>query len=293
VQDYGERLYNPAIGKFLSVDPLLNEYPWYSPYQFAGNTPIQAIDLDGNEPWRVITSSIKVGKKLYKIYDKVGKITGNDLKRAGLDELMDVVDALNTIFLDPTATWWDRGEKIFEIVTGLEVKDGKKAVDLLKNLADKTGITNKQVMNVIEESLQSKVDDIHDATKNVRTKKEGVTALAAVEDEVGDVKLMATREGKSGRLDAAQQQRAKELGVKPVKKSSIVTPTKIKSNGVPSYHAEDGLIKSVEASNKSSKVFKEKAQKVRVVTSSHPKGVCKDCQQTAKKHGAVVAGRKQ
>lgn len=34
----------------LSVDPLTKSYPWYTPYQFAGNMPIVAIDLDGLEP---------------------------------------------------------------------------------------------------------------------------------------------------------------------------------------------------------------------------------------------------
>ncbi|WP_367389136.1 RHS repeat domain-containing protein [Lewinella sp. LCG006] len=48
--DYGFRIYNPSIGKFLSVDPLAPSYPWYTPYQFAGNMPIQAIDIDGLEP---------------------------------------------------------------------------------------------------------------------------------------------------------------------------------------------------------------------------------------------------
>ncbi|MBL7801496.1 MAG: RHS repeat-associated core domain-containing protein [Chitinophagales bacterium] len=47
--DYGFRIYNPRIGKFLSVDPLTKAYPWYTPYQFAGNKPIWAIDLDGLE----------------------------------------------------------------------------------------------------------------------------------------------------------------------------------------------------------------------------------------------------
>lgn len=47
--DYGFRIYNPALGRFLSVDPLTNSYPWYTPYQFAGNKPIEAIDLDGLE----------------------------------------------------------------------------------------------------------------------------------------------------------------------------------------------------------------------------------------------------
>ncbi|MFA7326980.1 MAG: RHS repeat-associated core domain-containing protein [Candidatus Kapaibacterium sp.] len=47
--DYGFRIYNPQIAKFLSVDPLSKSYPWYTPYQFAGNKPIWAIDLDGLE----------------------------------------------------------------------------------------------------------------------------------------------------------------------------------------------------------------------------------------------------
>lgn len=47
--DYGFRIYNPRIGRFLSVDPLTQSYPWYTPYQFAGNKPIWAIDLDGLE----------------------------------------------------------------------------------------------------------------------------------------------------------------------------------------------------------------------------------------------------
>jgi RHS repeat-associated protein len=47
--DYGFRIYNPAIARFLSVDPLTKTFPWYTPYQFAGNKPIRYIDLDGLE----------------------------------------------------------------------------------------------------------------------------------------------------------------------------------------------------------------------------------------------------
>jgi RHS repeat-associated protein len=56
--DYGMRIYNPQIGKFLSVDPLSSKYPWYTPYQFAGNTPMWAIDLDGLEPSAVTATAI-------------------------------------------------------------------------------------------------------------------------------------------------------------------------------------------------------------------------------------------
>ncbi|MEZ4799807.1 MAG: RHS repeat-associated core domain-containing protein [Flavobacteriales bacterium] len=48
-QDYGFRIYNTRLGKFLSVDPLSKEYPWNSAYAFAENDVIQCIDLDGAE----------------------------------------------------------------------------------------------------------------------------------------------------------------------------------------------------------------------------------------------------
>ena len=48
--DYGFRIYDPRIAKFLSVDPLAPHYPWYTPYQFAGNSPILNVDVDGLEP---------------------------------------------------------------------------------------------------------------------------------------------------------------------------------------------------------------------------------------------------
>ncbi|MGE8426297.1 MAG: RHS repeat-associated core domain-containing protein [Sphingobacterium sp.] len=50
-QDYGMRDYDPRIARFLKVDPLSKQFPWYSSYQFAGNSPIIAIDLDGLEPF--------------------------------------------------------------------------------------------------------------------------------------------------------------------------------------------------------------------------------------------------
>jgi RHS repeat-associated protein len=72
-QDYGMRIYDPRIGKFLSVDPLTKDYPWYTPYQFAGNTPIQAIDLDGLEPAKVGTAGTVVQDKSGQSWKSDGK----------------------------------------------------------------------------------------------------------------------------------------------------------------------------------------------------------------------------
>jgi RHS repeat-associated protein len=48
-QDYGMRIYDGRIGRFLSVDPITASYPMLSPYQFASNRPIDGSDLDGKE----------------------------------------------------------------------------------------------------------------------------------------------------------------------------------------------------------------------------------------------------
>lgn len=43
------RIHDPRIGRFLSVDPLSDEYPWNSTYAFAENRVIDAADLEGRE----------------------------------------------------------------------------------------------------------------------------------------------------------------------------------------------------------------------------------------------------
>ena len=48
-QDYGMRIYDPRLGRFLSEDPITKKYPGLTPYQFASNSPIAGVDLDGLE----------------------------------------------------------------------------------------------------------------------------------------------------------------------------------------------------------------------------------------------------
>ena len=51
-QDYGMRIYDGRLGRFLSLDPLAKKYPQYTPYSFSGNSPIWLIDKRGEEPDR-------------------------------------------------------------------------------------------------------------------------------------------------------------------------------------------------------------------------------------------------
>jgi RHS repeat-associated protein len=47
--DFKFRAYDSRLGKFLSVDPLADSYPWNSTYAFAENRVIDGIDLEGAE----------------------------------------------------------------------------------------------------------------------------------------------------------------------------------------------------------------------------------------------------
>lgn len=47
--DYGFRMYDPRIGRFLSIDHLFKGFPELTPYQFSDNNPIKFVDLDGLE----------------------------------------------------------------------------------------------------------------------------------------------------------------------------------------------------------------------------------------------------
>ena len=45
--DFGARVYDSRLGRFLSIDPCFREYAALTPYEFADNSPIQFIDRDG------------------------------------------------------------------------------------------------------------------------------------------------------------------------------------------------------------------------------------------------------
>ncbi len=48
--NYKYRMHDPRVGRFFAVDPLAHKYPWYTPYSFSGNRPIDKIELEGLEP---------------------------------------------------------------------------------------------------------------------------------------------------------------------------------------------------------------------------------------------------
>jgi len=48
---YGARYYDPAVSQWLSVDPLAEKYPAFTPYNYTMNNPVVLVDLDGRDIW--------------------------------------------------------------------------------------------------------------------------------------------------------------------------------------------------------------------------------------------------
>ena len=64
--DFGARIYDPRLARFLSLDPRIKDFPELSPYAFAANMPIRYVDVDGQGPGDRIKAARNLVGTIYK-----------------------------------------------------------------------------------------------------------------------------------------------------------------------------------------------------------------------------------
>ena len=73
--DFDARIYDPRIGRWLSLDPLQTKYPSLSPYNFAENNPIFFADPDGKDAiGKIAGNTITISATIYLANNQSTKI---------------------------------------------------------------------------------------------------------------------------------------------------------------------------------------------------------------------------
>ena len=76
--DFGARIYDSRLGRWLSLDPLMAKYPSMSPYNFCANNPIKFVDYDGKDFGVVINHATKTITIVSTVYTVKENITAVD-----------------------------------------------------------------------------------------------------------------------------------------------------------------------------------------------------------------------
>jgi len=158
-QDYGLRIYDPRIGKFLSADPVAKNFPWNSPYSFAENRVIEGIDFDGLEVvllnktedpiiYKVGTNDKSTGSINVYAHGNPRLMEDNTIK-ADHPPIITTPEAFDKIMKEKSEQWRDRKKTGNTVVVLHSCRTGKTTVN--------NGITNPSLAEKFSKTFKDVV----------------------------------------------------------------------------------------------------------------------------------------
>ncbi len=156
--DFGERMYDPRLGKFLSIDKYTHKQPYYSPYIFAGNKPIWCIDKDGNQ--EIIVTIYEKQKDGTLLKKGVCSMTINTVEEAkGIERdavRVDVVYEWGQVVksINPTTTSYQDVKQLVSVNidnnSGLNAEEQKKRDNPFDYYAEKVALSIANLWGAVD-----------------------------------------------------------------------------------------------------------------------------------------------
>ncbi len=164
------RVYDPVVGRFVSPDPWIQDpenSQSFNRYSYVWNNPLSHTDPTG-EIVKVALTSAKLIYKAYKAYKKSGKLNAKKLKEIGADELVGIVDDINTVFSGQTSVL-DKMAAVADLGVGTDLTNKKtRAAKKAQQAASKQSsqlANNAGKSTKTKESLKSKPETNASGTK--------------------------------------------------------------------------------------------------------------------------------
>jgi len=235
------RQYDPRLGRWLSIDPALKQFPQYTPYSSNANSPLVNADPNGNCPWciigAVIGASVDYGAQVAMNYAEGNEDawTDVDLASIAISAVSGAATGGVSAFVKTTV---QTGAKVIikkvvaeTVIQGAEsvarkINDGKEISDITAKEVAKDIIVNKISSGVVKKIIPKSIAKTESLEKQLDRAKR--VARESSKSRVEDVSKLNSKIN-AAELTARVKQQATEKAakkvIKPIVKAAASTTT--------------------------------------------------------------------